>query len=283
VQQVEGGGHGGPPHGGPVSAQRVLLDHCSTRTGHPDEHRPDRLTVGRVRARHARRRHREVGPEHPAGPLGHRDRHIGVDGTPALEQAGVSRERFLQDVDYFLGTFRQQRPELFTGYTSTFDAPSLARAMFAQYVTPMRELNQLFTTHPKLTRLFTTLSPADMTRDPVFSFNATLPDVPREHTAKLKMGCGSSTLVTEQGVELQVVGQQLSRKATPKALRIETVLEEGAPTVMTDNASAIVEAYKPAAAAMTPPMQGCSVVDPTSLGLLVLVAKLRRQRKGTRS
>ena len=202
---------------------------------------------------------------------------------PALEQAGVSRERFLQDVDYFLGTFRQQRPELFTGYTSTFDAPSLARAVFAQYVTPMRELNQLFTTHPKLTRLFTTLSPADMTRDPVFSFNATLPDVPREHTAKLKMGCGSSTLVTEQGVELQVVGQQLSRKATPKALRIETVLEEGAPTVMTDNASVIVEAYKPAAAAMTPPMQGCSVVDPTSLGLLVLVAKLRRQRKGTRS
>ncbi|MBL8935455.1 MAG: hypothetical protein JNM69_12945, partial [Archangium sp.] len=205
-----------------------------------------------------------------------------VPYPPALEQAGVSRERFLQDVDYYLGTFRQQRPELYTGYTSTFDAPSLAREVFAQYVTPMNELNGLFTKFPKLTRLFTTLSPADMTKDPVFSFNATLPDVPLEHTAKLKMGCGSSTLKTEQGTELAVVGgQQLTRRPSPVALRIETVLEEGAPTVVTDNASAIVEAYNPTTPQPTQPMQGCSVVDPTSLGLLVLVAKLRRLRKAT--
>ena len=51
-------------------------------------------------------------------------------------------------------------------------------------VEPTRAAGQLFRDHPYMTRLFTTLSPHEMNRDPVFSYNDNqLPDLARRHEA----------------------------------------------------------------------------------------------------
>ena len=62
-----------------------------------------------------------------------------------------------------------------------------------------------------MTRLFTTLSPEEMTKDPVFSFNPDLPEVSNEHLGTVIYHCGlysdnqqttPATIVTEDGFSL---------------------------------------------------------------------------------
>lgn len=159
-----------------------------------------------------------------------------------------------------------------------FDGPSLAREIFEQYVTPMREADALFDEFPKLTRLITTLNPEDMTEDPVFSFNAELPDVALRHRADQVLNCGSADLETEQGWTTTNVNRfnpQPPAQDTPAALRVEILAEEGQPTVVTDNTELISAKYKPTAS--SDPKTGCSTVDPTALGLLAMMW-LRRRR-----
>ncbi len=191
----------------------------------------------------------------------------------------VTEDGFLQQLSFYLGDYRQMNPARFEGYTFTFDAPALAAQLDEKVVRPTREAGQLFRNFPKLTRLYTTLSPEDMTRDPVFSFNATLPDVSRDHTAKLNIVCGlisgdsssaAATLTTEQGWSFHLDNQGTPRDLTigPSALRIETLADEGAPKVLTDNAALVGEKIG----------CGCTAVDPLGLGLVALVAALRRRR-----
>jgi MYXO-CTERM domain-containing protein len=124
-----------------------------------------------------------------------------------------------------------------------------------------------------------------MTADPVFSFNPDLPEVKREHTASLVMDCGSSHLVTEQGWILNNVSTMSPPpevSTTPVALRVEVLGEEGQATLVTDNSQAVGTRFTnkaDPAAANPAPKTGCSVVDPMSLGLLVLMASLRRRRR----
>jgi hypothetical protein len=122
--------------------------------------------------------------------------------------AGIDEARFFSNLGYYLGDFRTANPQAFTGYRLSFDAPSLAQVMFEKYVTPLRAVNALFAEFPTLTRLYTTLSPQDMTADPVFAFNASLPEVKLEHVAKAVVDCGQMHLETEQGwvVENAAVG-----------------------------------------------------------------------------
>ncbi|MFZ5446704.1 MAG: DUF2330 domain-containing protein [Myxococcota bacterium] len=188
-----------------------------------------------------------------------------------LAAKGVSPNQFLLNLGFYLGDYRTQNPDDFTGWTLAFDAPSLAQQVFAEFVTPLREANALFAEFPKLTRLYTTLSPEDMTADPVFSFNPSLPDVARAHTSSFVMSCNGNTFTTEQG---WMVEDLPALDAAPAALRVEVLTEEGAPTVVVDNTRAIAATFKRADA----PNQGCTTVDPMSLGLLVLMAALRRRR-----
>ena len=56
-------------------------------------------------------------------------------------------------------------------------------------VIPLQESQQLFTDTPYLTRLFTTLSADEMTVDPMFDYNADLPDVPAVRRATARCEC----------------------------------------------------------------------------------------------
>lgn len=191
------------------------------------------------------------------------------------ELVGVETEdSWLRSFD----TYRAQRPQDFARWTMNFDPGALAAQIDEKVVRPALEAGALFKKYPTLTRLYTTLSPEDMTRDPVFSFNPSLPDVSRDHTAQLRIDCGlggdpsssPATLTTEQGWVFQLENSSATPAlaAVPSAFRVETLGEEGGPTVLIDNGKKIAAATG----------CGCASVDPLALvGALALLGFRRRR------
>lgn len=62
-------------------------------------------------------------------------------------------------------------------------------ALEANVIEPMRVVQKLIDAHPTVTRLYTTMSAAEMTVDPLFTFNADLPAVSNIHTAERVIEC----------------------------------------------------------------------------------------------
>lgn len=136
-----------------------------------------------------------------------------------------------------------------------FQPQAMADEIWLRVVKPIQDAAALFGEHAVLTRLYTTISPADMNKDPVFSFNPSLPSVSNVHTANLHVSCSRtrgfveqtrSVLTTEQGARrvfprAQVLPPDPSLAAS---LRIEVLREEGAPETLVDNAAAILERMK---------------------------------------
>ena len=161
-------------------------------------------------------------------------------------------------------------------------------------VTPTLEAGKMFTEHPYLTRMYTTLSPSEMTRDPVFSFNPDLADVANVHTGRLIYYCGliptdtiettPAVLVTETGWELSFphgTGENpWDNVDWPNSHYIQTVREEGAADNVVDNTDVILAAIN----AQNDSDGGCSVAGGTAGGLvglflLGLVGFVRRRRR----
>jgi hypothetical protein len=71
-----------------------------------------------------------------------------------------------------------------------FDAVALATELDAKIITPLREVQELFDQHARLTRLATFISPEEMKVDPTFVMNSSLPDVPVVRTALATRVCG---------------------------------------------------------------------------------------------
>ena len=204
---------------------------------------------------------------------------LGAIPFPASLKTVTTEDEFLRRLSFYLGEYRTNNPSLFVGYQLAFNPSALAGEIFEKIVKPVREAGALFKAYPTLTRLYTTLSPQDMNRDPVFSYNPSLPEVSRDHNATYEVNCGvaGSTftspgrLVTEQGWSIKYpegrsAAPERELAAGPSALRVETLAEEGSPVVDLDNSKPIAK------------LSGCSVVDPAGLGLLALVAFLRRRR-----
>ncbi|MEK6675726.1 MAG: DUF2330 domain-containing protein [Planctomycetota bacterium] len=64
---------------------------------------------------------------------------------------------------------------------------------------PLRETLDVFQGNLYLTRFYTTLSPEEMTLDPIFSFNPDLPDQRLDRNAKLDVRCGLWSLTLGEG------------------------------------------------------------------------------------
>ena len=79
----------------------------------------------------------------------------------------------------------------FAEYTTdiSFDPAAFVRDIQSVIVEPLKNAQELFGQHPYLTRLYTTLSADEMTVDPMFAFNADLPDLSNIHQAKAKYIC----------------------------------------------------------------------------------------------
>lgn len=157
---------------------------------------------------------------------------------------------------------------------------------------PAREhLQALFAAHPYLTRLYTTLSPAEMTDDPVFGANPDLPGYSNVHAAVLKVSCaGDEPDFDNAVVELadgQIVrrgaetvrrqdGQSVRGAGVVAAVRIEQLGEHGDPAVLEDHTADLVAASEDGGC-------GCRFVGGGASGwamLFVLAALLGLRRRG---
>ncbi len=70
-----------------------------------------------------------------------------------------------------------------------FDANAFAADLQRIVVEPLESVRQLVEEKPYLTRLYTTLSADEMTRDPLFAYNPDLPDVSNVRSADIRMDC----------------------------------------------------------------------------------------------
>ncbi len=93
----------------------------------------------------------------------------------------------------------------FDGNEASIDgfSPSVfLQAMQTEVIDPVIATQDLLEARPYVTRMYTTLSPPEMTLDPVFDFNTTLDDVSNIHTAQQTVYCSSD--VTRREAPWQV-------------------------------------------------------------------------------
>jgi hypothetical protein len=191
----------------------------------------------------------------------------------------------------------------------TFDPAAAAAAIEERVVAPLRHADELFQSHPQLSRLTSSISPLEMTVDPVFVYNLDMGEVPLEHEADLTYLCGAGLthdqsnrrLVLADGRELLIpsqdwlddygltYGELIEQGTTHYALVIEDTSASGEPVVVvdaTEDAQSDVDdlndlvrwnSPEPAVEAQT---CGCrSTPHPLSgLGALLGLLALRRRR-----
>lgn len=82
-------------------------------------------------------------------------------------------------------------PDCYAEQLSFMPADYVA-ALEQDVIQPVKRVQQLVDAHPQMTRLYSTLSADEMTIDPLFGFNAKLPEVSNQHTAERVIECNAS-------------------------------------------------------------------------------------------
>ncbi|KIG16268.1 hypothetical protein DB30_04728 [Enhygromyxa salina] len=86
---------------------------------------------------------------------------------------------------------------------AAWDAAGFAARLDERVIAPAKAAVALIENNPYLTRLYTTISPAEMNEDPIFRVNTTLPDVPNINFATQTNHCdGSATVLLPDGREV---------------------------------------------------------------------------------
>jgi len=216
-----------------------------------------------------------------------------IPEPPALVTDGITPTQFYQSLSYYLTSYRTSNPSKFVGWSMNYLPVEMAQTIFDRVVTPTLAAGALFDASPYLTRLYTTLSPEQMNSDPVFSFNASLPDWSNVHDGTLTYHCGyfggsgsststPATLVTAEGHILEFpygTGSTFTPPALPGSQIIQILPEEGPAQNVTDNSKLIDSTLSQLRG------NGCSLAgnDRASLlgalGLLLATALLLRRRQ----
>ncbi|MFT7582932.1 MAG: MYXO-CTERM domain-containing protein [Myxococcota bacterium] len=97
----------------------------------------------------------------------------------SLIDQGVEERSFYNNLD----SYAEALAEL------DFDAPAFVTELEERVIAPLRSAQELFDSKPYMTRLFTTVSPNEMNRDPLFAENADLGEVDNQHTADAMAVC----------------------------------------------------------------------------------------------
>jgi MYXO-CTERM domain-containing protein len=154
------------------------------------------------------------------------------------------------------------------------DETMFLKELFEMVIKPVADSQALFDSRPYLTRLYTTMSAADMTIDPVFAFNPDLHDFSNLHVATQEFGCGNSnnpitgnaswTIKLPQGDLIRGSGGSrvwpITANSQPAALRIMQIGTSGQPKVLEDHSKAISEMIE----ASNPPPPSGSTTKPTA-------------------
>jgi hypothetical protein len=133
-----------------------------------------------------------------------------------------------------------------------FSPGQLFAAIEASVIEPMRSVQRLFARVPYTTRLYSTLSAAEMTLDPVFVFNPDLPELSNIHRAERVVECarGRSEFDSPWRIEFpqgsvvrgtaETIGQWPDALgAQPANFRVSTLSTSGAGRVVDDNSDEI--------------------------------------------
>ncbi len=102
----------------------------------------------------------------------------------SLVAMGVSETSFYNTLSYYYSTDSAE--------FAPFDSVAATDGFVTDIVAPLQEAQALFDGATYLTRLSTFISPPEMTKDPLFLFNADLGDVSNVHTAQAVYECGAS-------------------------------------------------------------------------------------------
>jgi Uncharacterized protein conserved in bacteria (DUF2330) len=177
-------------------------------------------------------------------------------------------------------------------------------ALEADVVEPIRLVQALIDAHPQVTRLYTTLSAAEMTVDPVFTLNPDLPAVSNVHQAERVIECRSGYYQSTAPWRIELPSGGVVRggpsdvgvwpsafDAQPANQRISRQGESGAGRVLEDNTAKIQAAVNQYNASVaTPAMHssgGCSFggvsTGGMSLAALALAWGLGRRRRPRQS
>jgi uncharacterized protein DUF2330 len=133
-----------------------------------------------------------------------------------------------------------------------FTPTELLAAIEQDVIEPLRSVQQLIDRAPYTTRLYSTLSAAEMTVDPVFVFNPDLPDVSNLHQANRVVECSSGVYAEEapwridfpQGSSIRGTAQNVGQwpdavNEQPPNLRVLTLATSGEGAVVADNSDLI--------------------------------------------
>ncbi len=117
---------------------------------------------------------------------------------PELVAQGLSEQQFYNNLGYYADALDA------VGFV--FDPAAFIADLEERIITPLRDTQALFDAKPYLTRLFTTVSADEMTRDPVFSQNPDLADVSNIHVAWATATCSSDPSEPPESVLLELAG-----------------------------------------------------------------------------
>lgn len=135
-----------------------------------------------------------------------------------------------------------------------FDPAMFVASVRTNVIEPMEETRQLFLDHAYVTRLYTTMSAEEMTRDPSFDFNADLGDVSNLHMAERVIECSPSIDQFDAPWRVELPDGQTVRGEgntwpfsvgsgiMPANARIRRIGTTGEGEVITDNSGVISEA-----------------------------------------
>lgn len=182
---------------------------------------------------------------------------------------------------------------------------AFADALEESVIEPVRLVQKLIDAHPQITRLYSTLSAAEMTVDPLFGFNADLAPVSNLHTADRIIECAPGYYQdtapwrielpsggTVRGGPTQNGTWPAEFDSQPANLRILRTGESGSGRVVEDNSTSIqssVDAYSeglPVPPRHNTTSGGCSFVSAAGSSAWALAALslaafgLRRRRHG---
>jgi hypothetical protein len=144
-------------------------------------------------------------------------------------------------------------------------SPSLLFEGLEEHVIePVRSMQELLTSRPVMTRLYTTMSAAEMTEDPLFTFNPDLQPVSNIHTAERVIECNPSVeqvsapwrIELPQGGVVRGIGSSQVWPVVPEQPYNRRVLqlgETGNGMVAEDNTQRLVEINDPPAPAAPSP------------------------------
>ena len=166
-------------------------------------------------------------------------KHIPMPAELATE--GVTEQQFYNNIRGYMDRL---------GDDFVFDPAALTAALDERVITPLKDAQELVDARPYFTRLYTTVSPEEMTRDPIFTENPDLPDFNNVRTATAVPTCGTDpnsppesvliTLSNDEQILIRGPFQMTWPEITypdpvpnePAAERIELIGTSGPPTLV---------------------------------------------------